>query len=114
MIDKSLIYNKSVDTDEDSTWIQLLRGASDDRPDSPNNAVRDEVARYLKEKLVSQRLDPLIYWKRNHKGYPNLSKLVRVYLCPPSSSVATCERAGIQSCQKCCWRAKTGYETRES
>ena len=60
MMDKSLIYNKSVDTDEDSTWIQLLRGASDDRPDSPNNAVRDEVARYLKEKLVSQRLDPLI------------------------------------------------------
>ena len=56
MMDKSLIYNKSVDTDEDSTWIQLLRGASDDRPDSPNNAVRDEVARYLKEKLVSQRL----------------------------------------------------------
>ena len=92
MMDKSLIYNKSVDTDEDSTWIQLLRGASDDRPDSPNNAVRDEVARYLKEKLVSQRLDPLIYWKRNHKGYPNLSKLVRVYLCPPPSSVAS-ERA---------------------
>ena len=53
MMDKSLIYNKSVDTDEDSTWIQLLRGASDDRPDLPNNAVRDEVARYLKEKLVS-------------------------------------------------------------
>ena len=39
MMDKSLIYNKSVDTDEDSTWIQLLRGASDDRPDLPNNAV---------------------------------------------------------------------------
>ena len=60
-------------------------GAADDRPESPDNAVRDEVARYLKEKLVSQRLDPLIYWKRNHKAYPNLSKLVRVYLSPPPS-----------------------------
>ena len=46
----------------------------------------------MKEKLVSQRLDPLIYWKRNHKAYPNLSKLVRVYLSPPPSSVAS-ERA---------------------
>ena len=74
-----------LDTDEDSTWTQLLRGAADDRPESRNNAVMDEVARYLKEKLVSQRLDPLIYWKRNHKAYPNLSKLVRVYLSPPPS-----------------------------
>jgi len=81
-----------LDTDEDITWTQLLRGAADDRPESPNNAVRDEVARYLREKLVSQRLDPLIYWKRNHKTFPNLSKLVRVYLCPPPSSVAS-ERA---------------------
>jgi hypothetical protein len=46
----------------------------------------------LKEKLLSQRLDPLIYWKRNHKAYPNLSKLVRVYLSPPPLSVAS-ERA---------------------
>ena len=39
-----------------------------------------------------QRLDPLKYWRKNHKLYPNLSKLVRVYLCPPPSSVAS-ERA---------------------
>ena len=45
--------------DEDSTWTQLLREAADDRPESPNNAVRDKVTRYLKEKLVSQNLDPL-------------------------------------------------------
>ncbi|KAL5267281.1 hypothetical protein ACHWQZ_G004350 [Mnemiopsis leidyi] len=57
-----------------------------------NDDNQDEVARYLREKLVSQRLDPLIYWKRNHKTFPNLSKLVRVYLCPPPSSVAS-ERA---------------------
>ena len=49
-----------LDTDEDSTWTQLVRGAADDRHESPNYAVRDEVARYLKEKLVLQRLDPLI------------------------------------------------------
>ena len=55
-----------LDTDEDSTCTQLPRGAADNRPESPYNAVRDEVARYLREKLVSQRLDPLIYWKRNH------------------------------------------------
>ena len=52
-----------LDTDKDSTWTQILRGAADDWPVSPINAVRDEVARYLKGKLVSQRLDPLIYWK---------------------------------------------------
>ena len=46
----------------------------------------------MKEKLVTQRLDPLIYWKRKHKAYPNKSKLVRVYLSPPPSSVAS-ERA---------------------
>ena len=47
-----------LDTDEDSTWTQLLRRVYD-RPGSPNNAVRDEVARYSKEKLVSKRLGPL-------------------------------------------------------
>ena len=36
-------------------------------------------------------MDPLEYWKKN-KLYPNVSKLVRVYLCPPPSSVAS-ERA---------------------
>ena len=46
----------------------------------------------MKEKLSPQRLDPLEFWQKNHKLYPNLSKLVRVYLCPPLSSVA-CERA---------------------
>ena len=83
-----------LDMDEDSTRTQLLREAADDRPKSPNNAVRDKIARYLKEKLVSQRIDPLIYWKRNHKAYPNsnLFKLVKVYLSPPPSSVAS-ERA---------------------
>ena len=38
-------------------------------------------------------IDPLIYWKRiNLKVYPNLPKLVRVYMSPPLSSVAS-ERA---------------------
>ena len=54
--DKSVI--SVLDTDEDSTWTQLLRRA-DDRPGSPNNAVRDEVARYSKEKIFLKRLGPL-------------------------------------------------------
>ena len=54
--DKSVI--SVLDTDEDSTWTQLLRRVYD-RPGSPNNAVRDEVTRYSKEKLVSKRLGPL-------------------------------------------------------
>ena len=54
--EKSVI--SALDTDEDSTWTQLLRRVYD-RPGSPNNAVRDEVARYSKEKLVSKRLGPL-------------------------------------------------------
>ena len=54
--DKSVI--SVLDTDEDSTWTQLLRRVYD-RPGSPNNAVRDEVARYSKEKIFSKRLGPL-------------------------------------------------------
>lgn len=59
---------------------------------SPNNVIREEVTRYMKEKLSPQIVDPLEFWQRNHKLYPNLSKLVRVYLCPPPSTVAS-ERA---------------------
>ena len=43
----------------------------------------------MKETLSPQRLDPLEYWRKNHKLYPNLSVLARVYLCPPPSSVAS-------------------------
>ena len=35
------------------------------------------------EKLSPQRVDPLEYWRNNNKLNPNVSKLVRVYLCPP-------------------------------
>ena len=76
------------DNEEDIAWNHLLRGNMDGLG-SPNNVIRDEVTRYMKEKLFPQRLDPLEYWRKNHKLYPNLSKLVRVYLCPPPSSVAS-------------------------
>ena len=80
-----------MDNEDDMEWNQLLRG-SVDGPGSPNNLIREEVTRYLKEKLSPQRVDPLEYWRKNNKLYPNVSKLVRVYLCPPPSSVAS-ERA---------------------
>lgn len=80
-----------MENEDDMEWNQLLRGTVDG-PGSPNNLIREEVTRYLKEKLSPQRVDPLEYWRKNNKLYPNVSKLVRVYLCPPPSSVAS-ERA---------------------
>ena len=50
------------------------------------------MTRYMKEKLSPQRLDPLEFWQKSHKLYPNLDKPVRVYPCPTPFSV-TCERA---------------------
>ena len=46
----------------------------------------------MKEKLEPQKRDPLDFWREHHKLYPQLSSLVRIYLCPPPSSVAS-ERA---------------------
>ena len=79
------------DNEEDIARNYLLLG-NIDGSGSPNNVIRDEVTRYMKEKLSPQRLDPLEYWRKNHNLYPNLSKLVRVYLCLSPSSVAS-ERA---------------------
>ena len=44
------------DNEEDIAWNHLLRG-NIDGSGSPNNVIRDEVTRYMKEKLSPQRLD---------------------------------------------------------
>ena len=44
--------------EETARWNQLLRSSSDG-PGSPNNVIRNEVTRYMKDKLEPQRLDPL-------------------------------------------------------
>ena len=51
------------DGNKDSTWNQILQDTPD-VPGSPNNTVMDEVVRYLKKKLASQKVDPLTYWQR--------------------------------------------------
>ena len=79
--DESLI--SVADNGEEIAWNHLLRG-NIDGSGSPNNVIRDEVTRYMKEKLSPQRLDPLEYWRKNHKLYPNLSKHLDDLQVPPT------------------------------
>ena len=74
-----------------SSWDTILRTSSVES-DNADSSVRQEVLRYLKEKLESRRSDPLKYWREKQGQYPLVSSLVRKYLCPPPSSAAS-ERA---------------------
>ena len=46
--------------EESETWNQLLRSSSDG-PGSPNNVIRNEVIRYVKDKIEPQRRLNLIH-----------------------------------------------------
>ena len=48
---------------EESTWNQLLKSSSDG-PGSPNNVIRNEVTRYVKDKLEPQKRDPSQFQKK--------------------------------------------------
>ena len=76
---------------ESNTWMELLRTISNEST-ANNQHIREEVDRYLKEKLRPQSEDPLLFWKAEHGRYPKVATLVRRYLCQPPSSVAS-ERA---------------------
>jgi len=49
----------------------------------------NEFEQYLqmKELLMHEKSDPLIWWKANCNSYPNLSKLAQKYLSIPTTSV---------------------------
>ena len=49
----------------------------------------NEFEQYLqmKELLMHEKSDPLIWWKANCNSYPNLSKLAQKYLSIPATSV---------------------------
>jgi len=62
-----------------------------------------EVQRYLAENNIPRAEDPLQYWKKNQKIYPNLHQLALKMLCSPSSSVP-CERVFSKAGELVCKR----------
>lgn len=48
--------------------------------------VENEVDAYLRLPRVSKSSDPLDFWNKNQKTFPELSKLARIYLGFPASS----------------------------
>lgn len=46
-----------------------------------------ELNQYLSQPVIERKTSPLSWWKKNENSFPILSKLVKKYLSPPSSSV---------------------------
>ena len=50
-------------------------------------SVDDEMKRYLQEDAISPGQEPGLWWELHEKRYKRLSRLARVYLCVPATSV---------------------------
>lgn len=50
-----------------------------------------EVQRYLTDRHLDRKEDPLAYWQKNYRVFPHLSKLAQVFLAIPATS-ASCEQ----------------------
>ena len=77
--------------EEAETCNQLLRSSSYG-PGSPNNVIRNEVTRYVKDKLEPQRRDPLVLGKQFSLTPPRPT-------CPDlfvSASFVGCKRESIK------------------
>ena len=51
------------------------------------NDLDEEIHSYVLTEKAPQRSDPLEWWKKNHRRYPKLAKLVAKFLTTPSTSV---------------------------
>ncbi|ESO04057.1 hypothetical protein HELRODRAFT_79655 [Helobdella robusta] len=49
--------------------------------------IESEVDKYLLEPLLPRTENPLLWWKMNHKRFPSLAAVARVYLSAPPTSV---------------------------
>ena len=58
---------------------------------APSSTLDNEVASYLKDPRIGRESDPLEWWRINAFRFPIMSRVARIYLSAPASSVA-CER----------------------
>jgi hypothetical protein len=54
---------------------------------TPIASIAEQVDAYMRLPLIPRTSDPLLFWKKEKKLFPTLSKLARKYLGTPSSSV---------------------------
>ncbi|XP_048040485.1 E3 SUMO-protein ligase ZBED1-like [Megalobrama amblycephala] len=81
---------------------------NDDKSSSLEQAVSTELEAYLLTCNIDSEDDPLIWWRQNSNVYPQLSVLVKKYLCIPATSspseqlfstggnIVTCHRASLK------------------
>ena len=72
-------------------FLSSICDASDDDESAQNNA-KEELERYVKEKTIGTKDDPLEWWKTKKHQYPLMSHLALKYLCIQAASTAA-ERA---------------------
>lgn len=75
----------------DSFWDcfnEVARDNSNDRRDQEKgNPIVNEIEFFLKTSRIERIQDPYIWWSVNSSQYPQLSKIARIYLSAPGSSV---------------------------
>ena len=68
-------------------FLSSICDASDDDESAQNNA-KEELERYMKEKTIGTKDDPLEWWKTKKHQYPLMSHLALKYLCIQAASTA--------------------------